>query len=85
MFKRFLSSDTAAVEVKNLTYRNSRILVLKSELHAALPFEVRIDFARETIRFKNADDALAHAKSVVDASREALAQELASSNGAALA
>ncbi len=85
MLKRFLSSDTAAEEVKNLTYRNSRILVLRSELHTATPYEVRIDFARENIRFKSAEDALAHATSTVDASREALALEQAQLNGAALA
>lgn len=77
MFKRFVSSDTVAVEVKNTTYRNSRIVILRSEQATALPFEARIDYARETIRFKTAEDALAHAMSVIDASREALAQELA--------
>jgi hypothetical protein len=73
--KRFISSDTVAVEVKNVTYRNSRVVVLKSEQLTALPFEARIDFTREAIRFKTADAALAHAMSAIDASREALAQE----------
>lgn len=77
MFKRFVSSDTVAVEVKNTTYRNSRIVILRNEQAMALPFEARIDFARENIRFKTAADALAHALAVVDESREALVQEQA--------
>lgn len=77
MLKRFLSSDTAAVEVKTLTYRNSRILVLRDASLSALPFEVRIDYARQPIRFKSVEDAVNYAVSGIDASREALALEQA--------
>lgn len=75
MFKRFLSGNSIAKEVKNLTYRNSRILILRDEQKTALPFEARIDLSRENIRFKTANDALAHAMAVIDASREALFAE----------
>ena len=78
MFKRFVSADTIAIEVKNLTYRNSRIIILRNEQKTALPYEARIDCARENVRFKTADDALAHTFAVVDAFREALALENAS-------
>jgi hypothetical protein len=78
MFNRFVrSGNVMTKEVRNFTYRNSRIVVLKNEQATALPYEARIDCARETVRFKTADAAVDYATRTVDASREALALEQA--------
>jgi hypothetical protein len=76
MLGRIFSNGAIAVEVSSAIYKNSRIVVYKDSSSTTLPYEVRIDFARITVRFKELTTAVHYAVEYIDETRAEASPEV---------